>query len=142
MDPKDELRKRVDEGKAGTQAIWETMTRRHGDYVRVLELSLGDVNELKKQKGHIGMYPTIEDELESAMLSVDIDGETFGLVVKSICGIPYGGKWTTCLMLGCKSNPALNLAIGHGTTLIFNVPEDWHNRVISRLTEKDAPPPT
>lgn len=142
--PKKELRRKIDQGKANaqnTQYVLEEMTRHHEDYVRVLELSPGDIGELVKQKGRIGMYPTIEDELEAAVLTFDIENETFGIAVKHVCYAPYGRDWANRLMVGCKSNPSLNISAGYGTTLIFTVSEEWHNKVISRLTENETSPP-
>ncbi|MCL5410860.1 MAG: hypothetical protein M1324_03340 [Patescibacteria group bacterium] len=139
MNTREELRSKIEQGKASKLAAWGAMTRHHEDYVRVLALSPDDVAELERQKGRIGMYPTIEDELEAAVLTVETDNETFGVVVKHVCGVSHDGNWANYLMVGCKSNPGLNISNGSGTALIFTVPEDWHNRVISQLTEDSTP---
>ncbi|MFA6492579.1 MAG: hypothetical protein WCV58_00295 [Patescibacteria group bacterium] len=141
MSYRDEIQKKVDLGIASTVAIWKMVTSHSDEYQTSLGLNQAGVKELERQKSHISMYPSIEDELASAILNIEIDGEQFGLVVKYVCGCEYGDTWRECLMVGCKSNPSLNLSVGYGTTLVFAVSKDWHKRIISHLTEAETPPP-
>lgn len=137
----DELRKKIDKGRADVRKVWEMVLEHRDDYVIALKLEMKDLEELERQKGHIGTYPSVEEELEHAVLKFEIDDLRFGIVVKHVSCADYSSGWHNIVMAGCISDPSINIATGYGTTLVFTLPEGWHKRVMSELTKDAVPPP-
>jgi len=101
--------------------------------MRTLGLNDDDLNALERIQGHGGMYPDKTSLTNISKLGIEADGQNFTLVVKHVCGIPYGGEWTKVIMAICSSDDSLNESTGGGTTLINVLPQPWHEAVIRNL---------
>ena|SRR3990167_2968450 len=131
----DEVRRKLDEIKAREASIWGAFLSHSRDYMDALRLSLEDLEVLERAKERGSIYPDVAEHGARGFLQVEVEGESFSLTVSHICGLHYGGSWQTLLFSVCLSNPELNESVGGGTTLITVVPEEWHRKILSRLSE-------
>lgn len=136
----DEVHRKIQGVVNEEQTTWHTFLSNHEDYMRALNLTSEHLEVLERSKGRGSIYPDLTETGSKGFLKFSLDGEEFALSVKHVCGAPYGGSWTDCVFAICLTHPSLNSSVGGGTTLISVVPDEWHQRIVSRLAEKEDSP--
>ena len=133
----EKIKNKIDTTKKEERLLWHKTSSHSTDYVQVLQLDKEDLQVIERSQGRAGIYPSLEDWATIGVLHLDIDGERFALFVKNVCACSYGENWEYRMMAVCESNASLNTEIGYGTTLISIVPDEWHQKILKHLIEKD-----
>lgn len=114
----EKIRSKIEAVKKERSALWDKVVSSSKDYMKVLQLKDSDLEYLEN-------------------LTIDVDGERFVLSAKNVCACPRGAGWQYCLLVVCESNSSLNRQVGSGTTLITTVPDEWHQKIVKHLKEKE-----
>lgn len=138
----DAVRQIVDGTTGREDSLWQRFIGHDQAYQSTLEVSDKDVAVMERSQPHAGLFPEASDLVRCAWLKVQLEGETFAVLAKNVCGALYGDQWRYCIMVICASNESLNERVGRGTTFINVVRDDWHNKLIWHLAKGDpwSPP--
>jgi hypothetical protein len=87
------------------------------------------------------LYPDLTDLGGHGFLNFTVEDKTFALFVKHVCAVDYGVGWVNCVMAVCMDDESLNETAGHGTTMITALTQEWHDKAITKLAEREAEEP-
>lgn len=133
----EKMRSKIDVIKREERALWDKVSFNSKDYMEELQINKADLKRIERSQGHLVGYPSLEDLAINGFLHFGLDGERFALFVKNVCACDYGAGWEYVVMAVCKSNTSFNKETGHGTALISAVSDEWHQKIIKYLKEKE-----
>lgn len=129
MSYKDKVRNSINSQRELKSRLWEIVTRHSSAYQRVLALSDADLPLLEEVQGRAGMMPTLQDHARHSFLKVKLGGAEYALLVKHVCGIPYGATWQNVIMAFSTTHLGYHEEVGGGTTHLTVLREEQHKKL-------------
>ena len=133
----DNVRGKVTEHVKREKELWSKTTMHSAAYRKALKLLESDLEALLRIKDRPSPLPDTKEHADKNFLAIPVNGKQFALTVHHVCGVPYGGTWTTVILAICTSDDSVNESVGRGTTLITTLSDEWHDKLMARLMGAD-----
>lgn len=134
----DRLRKFLRSREHTDTDLFSQVIRHSSEYMGALGIEDKDL-EIMEREQSASRTNHAWNEYGGALLTMEVEGEDFGLLAVHTCCHPYGqfenveGEGWRNLLFAIAKNEKFNKSAGGGTTWISSVPEEWHGKIIDTI---------